>query len=270
MNSSILNAITIDVEEWYQTILLNRHESHEITNLPNNILDIIYLLDKYHTKATFFIVASLVKKYPGLTKMIVDKGHEISSHGYLHRLVYKMSKQEFIDDVVRSVDILRKSSDTEVIGYRAPTWSITKKTYWAIDVLNSLGLKYDSSIYPVSFNLFNLRNRRRFPYEIEKKFIEFPPSTFQFLGYNFPFAGGFYLRFLPGSFIRNKISEINKKGNPVIIYFHSWEFDKKFSAQISSKWKRLIQCTNLNSVENKIRILLENFKFCPIKEVLHL
>lgn len=267
----VLNAISIDVEEWHQTALLNR-EGHNsiITDLPKNIYEILSLLDEYHTKATFFVVGSVAKKYPDVIKTISEKGHEIGSHGYLHRLVYKISKQEFIEDVSHSLNVLRKTTHTEIIGYRAPTWSITKNTHWAIDVLKSLGLRYDSSIYPMSINLFNCRDFKKFPYEIIKDFIEFPPSIFQFLGFNFPFVGGTFLRFFSFNFIKNKIIEINRKGYPAMVYFHSWEFDDGAPNMDVPKWKNLVQYGNLKSMKVKLRLLLRNFKFCSIKELFQL
>ncbi|MFH1397327.1 MAG: polysaccharide deacetylase family protein [Candidatus Omnitrophota bacterium] len=269
----VINAITVDVEEWYQTILFNRNNNAEdslITNLQNNINDILLLLDEYNTKATFFIVASLAVKYPKLIKIIFDKGHEICCHNYYHRLVYKMSKKEFSDDIGLSLDILRKNTNKEILGFRAPSWSIIKDSHWAIDILHSYGLKYDSSIYPINFNLLHYKNYKRLPYRIKEDFIEFPPSTFKFLGNNLPFAGGIFMRFLHSSFIINKIREINDEGNPAMIYFHSWEFDRKTPSMIYKKWKRLIQYGNLSSIRDKIKLLLENFKFCPIKDILQI
>lgn len=271
-NQQVLNAITIDVEEWYQTILFNRERDNNIgiTDLLKNMCEILSLLDRYNTKATFFIVGTVAEKYPDIVKMIAEKGHEIASHGYLHRLVYRMSKQDFIKDVGLSIDILRRDAQVEILGYRAPTWSIMKYTHWAIDVLKSLGLRYDSSIYPASTHLFNCKDLKKFPYEIRNDFIEFPPSTFQFLGYNFPFAGGTFLRFFSFNFIKNRIMEINRKEYSAMVYFHSWEFSDEGLRLNIPKWKYFIQYGNLRSVKVKLKLLLENFKFSSIREVLQL
>lgn len=271
--SPIINAISVDVEEWYQTILFSSNNNVKVrlvTNLAINIADILSLLNEYNTKATFFIVGSLAEKYPEAIRMIADNGHEICSHNYHHRLVYKMSKEEFSRDLRLSLDALRKNSNKEVLGFRAPSWSITKDSHWSIDILRSCGLKYDSSIYPVNLDLFNSQSHKKFPYKIKNDFIEFPPSTFQFLGNNFPFAGGTFLRLFNSSFIFNKIKGINEKGNPAMIYFHSWEFDNGPPDLICQKWKQLIQYGNLGSVREKVKLLLKNFKFCPIKEILQI
>lgn len=266
-NGMILNALSVDVEEWYQTILYNRifYNDNKITNLPQDLYKILDLLDDYNTKATFFIVGSVAKKYSDLIKVIAEKGHEIASHGYLHRLVYKLSEEEFLEDTKRSLEILNKITQSKIIGYRAPTWSIVRRTPWAIDVLKSLGLRYDSSIYPIGLDL---SNSRRFPYEIRNDFIEFSPSTFQFLSCNFPFAGGTFLRFLSLKFLKNRIMEINRKGYPAMVYFHSWEFDSNHSTANLSKWKYVVQYSNVDSVKRKLNFLLQNLKFSSIRQVL--
>lgn len=268
----VLNALTIDVEEWYQTILFNRDGDNksEITNLPKNVHEILLLLDKYDAKATFFIVGVVAEKYPDVVKMIAEHGHEIASHGYFHRIVYKVPKQSFIDDVSRSLDILKRTTQKEILGYRAPTWSITRNSRWAIEVIKSLGLRYDSSIYPVNVNLLKSLQLKRFPYKIKDDFIEFPPSTFTLLGYNFPFAGGTFLRFFSFNFIKNKITEINKMGYPAMVYFHSWEFSDEVPKLNIPKWKYLIQYGNLRSVKVKLKLLLESFSLSTIKDILQL
>jgi len=268
----MLNALTVDVEEWYQTVVFYNSvfNNNTPTDLPGNIDEILQVLDEYSTKATFFMVGSVAAKYPDMIRKIIDEGHELSSHSHWHRLVYKMDKQGFIDDVGRSLDVLRKTSGTEILGFRAPTWSILPDTFWAIEALHSLGLKYDSSIYPVSANLFRCRKLKRYSHRILNDFIEFPPSTFQFLGYNFPFAGGTFLRYLPARFIKNRIAEINQKGNPAVVYFHSWEFDTDIPLSNMSKWKYFIQYKNLSSVKAKIKLLLENFKFTTVKNILEM
>jgi polysaccharide deacetylase family protein (PEP-CTERM system associated) len=269
----VLNALSIDVEEWYQTVLFNRNYTgdSEMTNLPENIADILDLLDRHNVKATFFVVASVAEKYPDMIRTISGKGHEICSHGYSHKLVYKDSKQYFIKDVGYSLEVLSKLADKQILGYRAPTWSITKKMDWAIDSLCSLGLKYDSSIYPIGINLFDLQeNYRRFPYEIKEDFIEFPPSTFKFLGYNFPFSGGIFLRFFPLDFIKKQIHDINKDKHPAVVYLHPWEFDHNYPKVALLSWKHMIQYGNLESVKIKLESLLETFRFCPMRECLQL
>lgn len=264
-----VNALTIDVEEWYQTILFfkDNQENTRVTNLLKNIHEILTLFAKYKAKATFFIVGSVAQKYPNLIKEIIRSGHEVASHGYFHQLAYRLPEKDFFYDVKKSLDILNDLTGNHIIGYRAPTWSITQEMSWAIDILKSLKLRYDSSMYPVGFGLSNFK---RFPYEIKEDFVEFPPSVFQFLGCNFPFAGGTFLRLLPFDFIKNKISELNKKGSSSMVYFHSWEFDEQAPCRYIPKWKYLVQYSNVKSVKRKIEFLLKSFKFSSIKDILQI
>lgn len=268
--NSIRNVLSVDVEEWYQTVLFDErgYDDRRITNLPANVQEILSILDEYKAKATFFMVGAVAEKYPDIVNMIVQQGHELASHGYLHKLIPKMSKEAFAEDVRRSLETIKIIAKTEVYGYRAPTWSLTSSSCWAIDILKSLGLKYDSSIYPFDMNLFRCRNLEKFPYEIRQGFMEFPPSTFQCLGYNLPFAGGTFLRVFPSGFISARIREINRKGYPAMVYIHPWEFDREISKLVMPGWKYFIQYSNAKSIRKKLRFLLKRFKFSSIKDVL--
>lgn len=261
------NVITIDVEEWYQTVLFydKYKNTNRATNLEANIFEILSFLKEYKTRATFFIVGSVAERYPDLIKSIAEGGHEIASHGYLHRLVYRISIEEFHKDVEKSIDILTKITGKTILGYRAPTWSITSRIPRVIAVLESLGLKYDSSIYPIGIDRVPFR---RYPYRIKNNFIEVPPSTFKFFNVNFPFAGGIFLRFFPHKFIKNKILALNKQCSAALVYFHSWEFDNFPPCHNICSLNSLIQYGNYKSAKNKFRMLLRDFKFFPIKEIL--
>lgn len=269
LNKNInLNALTIDVEEWYQTVFFNKagYKNDMVTDLAKNIDEILELLEEYNIKATFFIVGLVAEKYPDLVKRIKNGGHEIGSHGYSHNLIYELSKEQFAEEAKKSTDIIEGIIKDKIIGYRASTWSITSRMTWAIDVLESLGFKYDSSIYPKSFNFNN--SYKRFPFEIKKGFIEFPPSTSRFLMLNLPFAGGIFMRFNRPGYIYNGISKVNKMGFPALIYFHSWEFSNDKSLSGIPTRKRFIQYGNIGSIKKKLNFLFKNFKFCPIRDLL--
>jgi polysaccharide deacetylase family protein (PEP-CTERM system associated) len=270
-DENIKNILTVDVEEWFHTVLF-KHQfagGNYSTNLIQNINDILGLLEEKNTRATFFIVGSIADKYPDIIREIARKGHEISSHGYSHSLVYKMSKEQFAADTDKSLCALAKVSNVPVLGYRACTWSITDKMHWAIDLLRSLGFRYDSSIYPLSINPFSSFCPDDRPHVVCGEFIEFPPSTFGFLGCRLPFSGGTFLRFLSYGFIKDKINKINKKGNPAMVYVHSWEFDDEVP-QVKNlpAWMKYIQYKNILSVREKLCRLLEDFDFAPIRDFL--
>lgn len=265
----MVNALTFDIEEWYQTVFfLNKLKCGTIKSiLRENVTEVLSFLDYYKKKATFFVVGAVAEKYPDLIEAISRGGHEVASHGYLHRLVYKFTREEFYDDVAKSLEVLNRITGKKVLGYRAPTWSITRACPWALDVLGELGLQYDSSIYSIGASV---PVSAKSPYKIRGRLLEFPPSTVCMSGVSFPFAGGLFLRFLPDGFIKNSIASINKQGRPAIVYFHSWEFDATVSSQGLSKLKYTVQFWNIDSVKRKLCLLLENFKFSPICSILGL
>lgn len=265
----MVNALTFDIEEWYQTVFFLNKQNYGTTRsiLRENVAEILSLLDYYKKKATFFVVGNVAEKYPDLVESILRGGHEVASHGYLHGLVYRCTREEFYDDVAKSIEVLNSITGKKVLGYRAPTWSITRACPWALDVLGELGLRYDSSIYSIGPNVpMDVKS----PYKIRERLLEFPPSTVCMCGVSFPFAGGLFLRFLPEGFIRNSIAGINKQGRSAIVYFHSWEFDATVSPQRLSKLKYAVQFWNIDSVRSKLCLLLENFEFSPICSILGL
>ena len=156
----IKNIITIDVEDWYNSSLdlfkdTNvEHGAKPDASVVDNTLCTLKLLAETKNKATFFILGTVAEYYPDLVKEILIQGHEVATHGYAHNLVYKLSPQEFEDDLRKSLDYLAKAECSQILGYRAPYWSITKKSLWALEVLQKLGLKYDSSIFPIKRGLY--------------------------------------------------------------------------------------------------------------------
>lgn len=262
------NYLTIDVEEWYQTVLFGK-DQNQASSLPQDLDNILLMLDEHNIRATFFIVGSVAQKYPASIRAIAKQGHEIASHGFLHKLVYRMSKDEFANDINKSIGTLEEITNIKVSGYRACTWSITEKMLWAIDILEAAGLRYDSSIYPVSLNPLKNKYFKNIPYKIKNNFLEFSPSVFNFLGWNIPFAGGTFLRFFSSSFMLSKIIQLNKAGYPAMLYFHSWEFDNQVAlASDMPAWKRFIQYKNVGTVKHKIETMANNLKLGPISNSL--
>jgi polysaccharide deacetylase family protein (PEP-CTERM system associated) len=263
------NALTIDVEEWYQTILFyERFEGKQKeSGIRRTIEEILLLLDDYKTHATFFVVASVAERYPDLIESIASCGHEIASHGYAHRSLSTFSPAEFSEDVARSIDILARITGRKILGYRAPTWSLTARDTESQKILQSSGLRYDSSIYPWGIGV---ARHRRLPHELRDGFFEFPPSTFTILGCHLPFAGGTFLRLLPVSFVKKKIREINASGYPALVYFHPWELEAPVVGAGVSRLKYAIQYFHADTVIVKIRSLLESFVFVTVADLLHL
>jgi len=181
-------------------------------------------------EATFFIVGELAREQPDLVRDIHGAGHEVASHGWDHRRVLEMSPEEFREDVRRSVDILQQITGEPVLGYRAPTFSVVRKTAWAIDVLGELGLMYDSSVYPVRHDRYGVPGAPRGPFRAgghDGEILEIPPATLRIFNIHMPVGGGGYFRLLPSSVMERALAQIRRQCRPPVamLYFHPWEFD---------------------------------------------
>jgi len=273
-----LNALTIDVEDYYQVEAFshlvrfedwNSYESRVMINTTR----ILEILADHKVKATFFVLGWIAAQFPQVVKLINAEGHEIASHGYAHKVIYKQTREEFEQDLSRSIRIIEDISGTKVLGYRAPTYSIIKQTLWAIDILLKHGIKYDSSIFPIRHDRYGIPEADRFPHQIDRgnsgTLIEFPPSTLSFFGHNVPIAGGGYLRLYPYFFLRWGFHKINQAGQPVMSYLHPWELDPD-QPRISpiNLLTRFRHYVNLSATEKKLKALLRDFRFAPVKEVL--
>lgn len=267
----IKNALSLDIEDWYQGILqIDQSNWHNYeSRLIQNVEKILALLSSARAKATFFILGYVAEKYPKLVSRIAQAGHEIASHGYSHRLVYAQTQDEFYDDVLRSKNIIESITKTKIKGYRAPFFSIRKDCLWALDILVDLGFEYDSSIFPVKNFLYGIPDAPRRIYKAGNKGIwEFPLSVLNIFGFRLPICGGFYLRALPYFITKLGLKYINKKMIPAIIYMHPWEIDVgKPKISMKLKW-RMIHNYNINGMEDKFKQLVKDFYFTSIEEVL--
>ena len=266
----MINALSVDVEDWYhaiETIPQSDWEKYEdrVVQNTNRVLDIF---KEYNQKATFFILGCVAEKHPEIVKRIAEMGHEVATHGYSHTFVYKLSQDEFRDDLLRSIKVIEKESLEKVLGHRATAWTITKETLWAIDILKDCGLKYDSSIFPIKTYLYGIPGAERFPHIITKDFYEFPASTIRICGRNFPLAGGFFFRLYPYQVIKFGIKTVNNANKPAMIYIHPWDLDAKQPRVSGLPLKVRRHYLNLDKTEGKLRRLLSDFKFAPIREIL--
>jgi polysaccharide deacetylase family protein (PEP-CTERM system associated) len=266
----VKNILSIDVEEWFQVENLKQAIAPKgwaycEKRLPFNILEILALLEEKGIKATFFVLGWIAEKYPQIVETIDQKGHEIASHGYAHKLVFTQSEEEFREDVKRSIEVLGKLTGKQIIGYRAPSFSINQECSWAYEILFELGIRYDSSIFPVKHPHYGIPTAPRFPFEIElknqKSLKEFPLSTIRLLGLNLPVAGGAYLRILPYWYNHWGIKRLNREGRKAVVYLHPWEIDPGQPREIVSFSKRFRHYTNLDIMKEKIKKLLEDFDF---------
>jgi len=235
------------------------------------------MLEEFSVNATFFILGWVAEKHPSIVKEVQKRGHEIASHGYNHKLVYNMSPEDFRKDIKMAKMLLEDICGKKVCCYRAPSYSITNESLWALDILIEEGFECDSSIFPVYHDIYGIPNAGRFPHDINSYhgvIREFPVSTVQInilknLKYRVPISGGGYLRLFPVWLIKKAIKHINEsEGQPAILYFHPWEIDPeqpRIRAGIRSRFRHYI---NLDSTMEKVKYLLSSFKFAPISQVL--
>jgi polysaccharide deacetylase family protein (PEP-CTERM system associated) len=222
--------MTVDVEDWYTSSIdlfaeaACDHGRAPEPSVVRNTLRCLELFALHGSKATFFILTTVAEAYPDLIREIERQGHEIGVHGYQHRLVYNLKPTEFEEDLQRSVGILQNIVVRPVLGFRAPYWSITRKSLWALEILQRAGLRYDASIFPIYRNLYGIPGAPVRPYEIRPGFWEFPPATCRVLGINIPVAGGGYLRMLPRALHKALIHRASKAGT-LVFYLHPYEID---------------------------------------------
>lgn len=273
--------MTIDVEDWFNSSLdLFKEVDSSQPKKPeksvvNNTLSCLEILKKYKNSATFFILTSICETFPDLIQEIRNSGHEIGVHGYRHRLIYKMSPNEFKQDLEKSLSLLHKTGIHEIKGYRAPYWSITKNSLWALDILKEFGLQYDSSIFPIKRELYGIPSAPTEPYEIKTGFWEFPPATFPLLGLNMPIAGGGYLRLTPYWLLTRLLKKFLIKKKHGIFYFHPYELDPtdiKPQVQLKSISSLLYfvqQFVGRKDNPEKLKRFLSDYSFTSIESQLN-
>ena len=268
----VKNLLTVDVEEWFHRndLFFSRQQRESLGGrVVEQTERLVSLLRKYGQRGTFFILGEVAESYPHLVRNLAEAGFELAVHGYHHSLVYEQKEQEFRREVKEVKALLEEIGGKEVVGYRAPSWSITNASLWALRVLVDIGFRYDSSILPARAYLggipgCNPQIHRREEAEI----IEVPPSVTRIAGIRLPFSGGLYLRLLPYSFIRRYIKKLNKRGVAAVIYLHPWELDPELP-RLRLKWTgRFALYHNLDKVEAKVERLLQEFSFVPAQEAL--
>ena len=279
--SAPVNAFSVDVEDWYQVadfdavVRFDDWDRCE-SRVARNTDKVLALLDEAGVKGTFFVLTWNAERHPEIVRRIAAAGHEVASHGYAHRLVYTQSPDAFRADVLRAKQRLEDLTGTAVLGYRAPSFSITGQSLWALDVLLDAGFRYDSSVFPIKDTLYGLPDARRFPYPIRerdgRRLIEFPITTTQAFGRNLPLGGGGYLRMLPYRYLWWGMRRVNAtEGAPTVVYIHPWEVDPE-QPRLKTAGRRGFSThyIGLADTERKLRRLFRDFRFAPIRDVLGL
>ncbi|WP_299072109.1 XrtA system polysaccharide deacetylase [Accumulibacter sp.] len=270
----ITNALTIDVEDYFQVSALapyiprDQWDSREC-RVERNVDRILQMLDERQTRATFFTLGWIAKRYPHLVRRIVHGGHEVASHGYGHERASDLNAADFSADVGRAKKMLEDISGHEVKGYRAPSFSIGAGNLWAFDCLERAGYRYSSSIYPIRHDHYGMPDAPRFAHRVRSGLLELPVTTARFFNRNWPASGGGYFRLLPyplSRWLLQKVNELDRQA--AIFYFHPWEIDagQPRIPGISAK-TRFRHYVNLQHTEGRLRRLLADFKWGRMDEV---
>jgi polysaccharide deacetylase family protein (PEP-CTERM system associated) len=273
----IVNAMTIDVEEHFHVSVFDglvpradwdRMESRVCANTSR----LLEILADAHVRATFFVLGWVGERQPALVREIAAGGHEVASHGYAHRLIYDQTPAAFRDDVRRAKLLLEDASGQAVVGYRAPSYSITPRSLWALDILMEEGYAYDSSVFPIRHDRYGIPVSARHPYTITRggrTLIEVPASTVRRGPFNLPVAGGGYFRILPYGWTRAGVARLNRvERRPAVFYIHPWEIDAAQPRLGASRLGRFRHYRNLHKTEGRLQRLLTDFRFGTMSELI--
>jgi polysaccharide deacetylase family protein (PEP-CTERM system associated) len=272
-DGAIVNAMTIDVEDYFHVSVFDgvvpRHEWDGLeSRVCANTDRILEIFDERQVRATFFILGWVAERFPDLVRRIAWAGHEIASHGYAHRLVYDQTPAAFREDVRRAKALLESTAGVPVLGFRAPSYSITPRSLWALDVLIEEGYTYDTSIFPIHHDRYGIPLSARHPYWIHRaagSILEIPGSTLRWNGMNMPIGGGGYFRLLPYAWTRWGMSQLNREEQrPAVFYLHPWEIDPDQPRLRTSTLGRLRHYGQLAQTEQRLRRLLSEFSFGPL------
>jgi polysaccharide deacetylase family protein (PEP-CTERM system associated) len=271
------NVISIDVEDYFHVeAFASRIRPDEwdrfTPRVEENVDRVLALLDRHRTSGTFFVLGWVARRFPRLVREIAKRGHEIGCHGFGHQHISRQSPDQFRWDIRSARMCLMDEVQKPVYSYRAPSFSVTRETLWALDVLAEEGFRFDSSIFPVRHDLYGIPDGSRFPYwhvtPSGSRLFEFPPSTVKIAANRIGVAGGGYLRLLPYEFTRWAITRLNQvEKQPAMVYFHPWELDPEQPRVAAPLRSRLRHYTNLSRTERRLEHLLQDFRFATLSAV---
>jgi polysaccharide deacetylase family protein (PEP-CTERM system associated) len=275
--SRIVNAITVDVEDYFHASAFDRAvsraawgsmESRVVAN-THRLLD---LFNVHGVRGTFFVLGWVADRFPSLVRDIASGGHELASHGYHHQLVYTLTPDQFRADVHRARHTIEQIAGVAVRGYRAPSFSIVTESLWALDVLIDEGHTYDASIFPIRHDRYGIAHAPRHAHVMHRpagSIVEVPSSTVRIGAANYPIAGGGYLRLFPYAVTRWGMAHVNEREQqPVVLYIHPWEVDPEQPRLPVSRTTQLRHRVGLATTGQKLRRAMRDFAFAPIAEVI--
>ncbi len=270
------NAFTVDVEDYFHVSAFAKHiDRGSWDGYPSRVVPntqrILRLLETAHVQAIFFVLGWVAERHPGLVREIHQAGHEIASHSYWHKLVYEMTPEDFRADLRQSKAVLEDIIGEPVTAYRAPSFSITRKSLWALDILAEEGLQFDSSIFPIRHDRYGIPGAKTDVHQVATRhgpLWELPPSTVRVAGVNLPVGGGGYFRLYPWAWTRRALERLNRQGRPFVFYVHPWEVDpQQPRLSCGTVLSRFRHYVNLSATEGKLQRLMERFRFGPLSQV---
>lgn len=270
----VTNALTIDVEDYFQVSALASHFPKDVWNstpcrVERNVERILDMLARSGARGTFFTLGWIAERYPELVRQIVAGGHELASHGYAHERASDQSPEAFLADIRLAKVVLEDIGGCEVRGYRAPSFSVGLSNPWAHGCIEEAGYAYSSSVYPVKHDHYGVPDAPRFPYTVGSGLVEIPITTVRRFGRNWPVGGGGYFRLLPYPVSAWGIRKVNQEDRkPAIFYFHPWEIDpgQPVVHEASAK-ARFRHYVNLAQTEARLQRLLQDFSWGRMDEV---
>ncbi|MGH7527133.1 MAG: XrtA system polysaccharide deacetylase [Gemmatimonadales bacterium] len=267
------HVFTVDLEEYFQVEAFSDIVSRDQwDDFPSRVEPsarlLLDLLDEAGITGTFFVLGWVATKHTALVREIADRGHELACHSFWHRLVYQLTPKEFEADTRLSKEVIEQAAGVVVRGYRAPSFSVTRRSLWAHDVLAECGLTYDASIFPIHHDIYGIADAPRRPFRACRgRLIVCPMTTFRWFGqHNWPVGGGGYLRLLPWTYTKMGIRKAELEDIPVISYIHPWELDPeqpRMRARLRSKMRHY---TNLHKTKERVRRLLALRRFSSFRD----
>lgn len=259
--------LTFDLEEWFHCMDENPNKwgSYE-RRIEDSTLTLLNLLKEKESFATFFVLGDVAKNNPALVQKIANDGHEIGSHSVEHKFIYSQTPSEFRFDLKHSLNLLSSITNQQIVSFRAPYFSITKNSLWAFDILLEEGIVFDSSVFPVRNHRYGIPEFQRLPLMLKNGLLEFPISTYKSFWGNVPFAGGIYFRVYPNLINKMFIKLLLNKNEPVLLYFHPWEFDP--DQPVINSGNRFLNFRHYYHLRNnfdKLKSVLSEYKTVSLK-----
>ena len=271
------NALTFDLEEYFHVSAYADHvQPIDWNSFPSRVAEstdrILQMLDLHQLHATFFVLGWLAEKKPDVIRRVSAAGHEIACHSFFHRRVFEMSPAEFREDTRRAKAVIEDVTGKQVLGYRAPSFSITAESTWAFEILAEAGFRYDSSIYPIDHPCYGMPNAPRALFRIETAngpILECPLTVLELAGFRSPIAGGAYLRALPYAYTRWGLRYLNEREKRFgCVYVHPWEIDPGQMRMKGGMTSHVRHRLGLRRLEKKLDRLMGDFEFCPLGELI--